>query len=179
MILAATILVQGFITMAGTIFISAGRWRAMLAGSVGMLAVLVPRHIGWLFFRPSAGERPARRGLDPLRRTGDDGRMAAGRAWRGLGFFTDDLPADVPSVHAVLPAVGRRVTAGLGPTISPAALAALGMGIIVFVVREILTSYAAPPPVVLLLVEVGAGVAAYTLFARREIRWCLEQLRRF
>jgi hypothetical protein len=31
---------------------------------------------------------------------------------------------------------------------------------------------------VLLLTEIGIGGAAYLLLARREIRWCLEQLRR-
>ncbi len=58
------------------------------------------------------------------------------------------------------------------------ALAALGMGAIVLAARELLSTHASLPPLVLLLVEIGIGGAAYLLLARREIRWCLDQLRR-
>ena len=155
--LSATILVQGFINMAGSIFVSAGRWRAMLVGLLVMLVVLIA---GLL-----AGYKLGRY----------YGQPALGVAW---GFsLTTCLALFLPYMLFCLRLVRVSPAAWARQLVRPAA-AAVGMGAIVFAVRHGLAHLAWLPPAGLLAAEIATGVAAYTLFAWSDIRWCVNRLRR-
>ena len=109
MVLAATILVQGFINMAGTIFISAGHWRAMLVGSLVMLAVLVPGLLAGYAVGRALGDAMPGVHWASVHIIGRPTRLVAADAGHGVGIFADDLPGVVFALHAVLPAAGRRL----------------------------------------------------------------------
>ncbi len=179
MILAATILVQGFINMAGTIFISAGHWRAMLAGSLAMLVVLVPGLLAGYAAGQAWGD--VMPGVHWITTDASDAAKdwlppMLGMAW---GFsLTTCLVLFLPYMLFCLRLADVSPAAWTRQLVRPA-LAALGMGAIVLVTREVLVQQAALPPLVLLLAEIAVGVAAYLVLAGREVRWCLEQIRRF
>ncbi|HVU89488.1 MAG TPA: lipopolysaccharide biosynthesis protein [Pirellulales bacterium] len=179
MILAATILVQGFINMAGTIFISAGHWRAMLVGSLAMLAALVPGLLaGYLAGRAIGDAMPGVHWIpsDVSDAAHDWLPPMLGMAW---GFsLTTCLILFLPYMLFCLRLVDVSPADWTRQLARPA-LAALGMGAIVLITRVILVSQVALGPAALLLAEIAVGVAAYLLLASREIRWCLEQIRRF
>ena len=179
MVLAATILVQGFINMAGTIFISAGHWRAMLVSSLAMLATLVPCLVaGYAAGRVLGDAMP---GVHWILSVASDAPHdwlppMLGMAW---GFaLTTCLVLFLPYMLFCLRLVDVSPANWVRQLTRPA-LAALGMGAIVLVTRTVLVQQAAVGPALLLLIEISVGVAAYLALAGREIRWCLDQIRRF
>ena len=110
-VLAAAVLVQGFITMAGTIFISAGRFRAMLVGSLVMLVVLVQGLLVGYFVGRTYGD------------------ATLGVAW---GYaLTMCIPLFLPYMLFCLRMVGVSPWAWSRQLVWPG-LAALAMGAIVF-----------------------------------------------
>ncbi|MBI2826426.1 MAG: lipopolysaccharide biosynthesis protein [Planctomycetia bacterium] len=154
--LAVTILAQGFINMAGSIFVSAGRWRAMFVGSIAMVLVLT---VGVLI------------GLFAGRRYG----------WPALGVacgfsLTTCLAIFLPYMLFCLRNVGVP-RADWARQLWRPALAAMAMGAIVFAARGTLLTTSSLSPASLLGVEVTVGVAAYALFAWRDLTWCWNQLR--
>jgi PST family polysaccharide transporter len=157
-VLAAAVLVQGFITMAGTIFISAGCFRAMLVGSLAMLVVLAQGLLVGFFIGRSYG----------------DGTL--GVAW---GYaLTLCVAIFLPYMLFCLRLVGVSAWAWSRQLVGPG-LAALAMGAVVFAARPALERQSWMPPVGVLTAEIALGACAYAAFAWREIRWCLDQLRRF
>lgn len=156
--LAITVLAQSFLTMAGTIFISAGRWREMLGGSILMLIVLVQGLLA---------------GYGMGQEQGDE---ALGVAW---GYsLTTCLALFVPYMAFCLKQVGVPLSAWLRQLVRPA-IAAAGMGVAVFAISRTLAKSMHLPPLADLLTEISVGVVVYSALAWREIRWCLDQLRRF
>jgi O-antigen/teichoic acid export membrane protein len=156
--LAAVILVQGFIMMAGSIFISAGHWRAMLIGLLVMLLVLVPGVLVGLTVGRAWGQ------------------PTLGVAW---GYsLTTCLVLFLPYMLLCLRLVDVSLVAWAKQLVRPA-LAAIGMGAVVLAARQVLIGVSWLPPVATLTMEIAAGGAAYLVLAWSEIRWCLDRLRRF
>ncbi len=156
-VLAPTILAQSFITMAGSIFVSAGRWRAMFIGSVVMAIVLVQGlivgyYVGQHFGRPTLG-------------------VAAGYS------LTTCLAMFVPYMVFCMRSVGVSPWTWARQLVLPA-MAALAMGAIVLAARQALVASVNLPPIALLLIEMAIGGAAYCALAWRDVKWCLAQLGR-
>jgi len=177
MVLAASVLVQGFINMAGAVFLSAGQWRAMLASSVAMLVLLVPglvvgyaagQHLGaalpgsdWGYDHPAA-----------------DTSWFAGTLGIAWGYSLTTCAMFVPYMLLCLKVAGVSSRDWARQLVRPA-LASIGMGAVVWGTRALLVPQSWLPPWGVLATQIAVGVAAYVLLARSEIRWCLERLRRF
>jgi O-antigen/teichoic acid export membrane protein len=155
--LAATILAQCFVILSGTIYMSRGLSRPLLAAVAVMTVVLVAGIL-----------------------VGFGAGNALGRATLGvaLGYsLTTCVVIFVPYVVVCLRCVEvsrRQWLAQLWPS----ALAAATMGAIVLVCRLALVQIGSLPPIALLLTEIAIGVTAYLVLARGELRWCLDQLRK-
>ena len=157
-VLAAAVLVQGFITMAGTIFISAGRFRAMLVGSLVMLVVLVQGLLVGYFVGRTYGD------------------ATLGVAW---GYaLTMCIPLFLPYMLFCLRMVGVSPWAWSRQLVWPG-LAALAMGAIVFAARRRSSGSRGFRPWASSSRKSRLGGGVYAAFAWREIRWCLDRLRRF
>jgi O-antigen/teichoic acid export membrane protein len=157
-VLAAAILAQAFINMAGSIFISSGRWRAMFVASVAMLLIL------------SAGLLV---GFDAGRRHGDPMLGVA------CGYsLTTCVALFLPFMAYCLRLAGVSLTLWARQLARPA-VAALGMGGAVYAARSALVQASWLPPLGLLVVQIVVGVGVYAALAWREIHWCLDRLRRF
>jgi len=154
--LAPTILAQTFILTASSIFASAGQWRAMFLGSVVMAVILVQGLFAGLYIGQQNGE------------------PTLGVAW--AYSITTCLPMFVPYMIFCMRSVGVSPLAWAKQLVRPA-LAAIGMGVIVFVARHRLLAIPSLGPAERLVIEMAVGMAAYAALAWRELRWCLNQLR--
>jgi PST family polysaccharide transporter len=155
--LAATIVPQCFVGVAGTIYMARGLARALMAAAVAMTLVLtagvvVGYGLGRMYDEPALG-------------------VAIGYS---LTMFAVVF---VPYVVACLRLVDVPVGAWLRQMRDPA-LASLAMGAIVWTCRLGLQRIVGLPPLGLLAIEMAIGVGTYVVLARREIAWCLDQLRR-
>ncbi len=132
--LAITVLAQGFINMAATIFVSIGRWRAMFVGLSVMCVVLmqglaIGLALGRRYAEPTLGiawgyslttclalflpymifclRLAGRRYAEPT----------LGIAW---GLFAYDVSGALLAVHDLLFAAGRSIAVAVGPPACPA-----------------------------------------------------------
>ncbi len=153
--LAPTILVQGFINVAGSVLASADRAKSLLIGSAVIAvvlcqAVVIGRILGERFGSPELGP-------------------AVGVAWSYS--LTSVGVLCVPYMIYCLHTVGVRLRDLLRELRSPL-LAALAMGCVVSLVDRSLRSHEHFPVLFRLLGDVGVGVSMYALLARRELaRW--------
>ncbi len=159
MALAPTILVQGFLGIAGSVFASAGRAGHLLVGSV---ATAVALSIGYLV----GFELGDLWGSSPVGPT-------LGVAWSlslstVVVVFVPYLLFCFRTVHISFSAVFRQLAVPL--------LASLLMAGGVFAAQQILTSWGVAPPV-RLAVAITTGVLIYSVVAHRDVRWLIEQLR--
>lgn len=159
-VLAVSIIGQGLVIIAGSVFSAAGRPRQLFAGAlvVGLLvlqACLAGLAIGGRWAASPSG-------------------AALGLAW---GFsLASTVIVCLPYLHFCLRTVGvatREVLAALaGPFRS-----ALLMGALVWALSLLLPELAASTAAVRLALLVPAGAATYALLARHELTWFLEELR--
>ena len=100
----------------------------------------------------------------------------AGVAW---GYaLTTCLALFLPYMVFCLRLAGVSPTAWARQLLRPA-LATLGMGAAVFAAQRSLAQISWLPPLAVLMAQITVGVAVYTALAWRDIRWCLDRLRRF
>ncbi|HEY2841093.1 MAG TPA: lipopolysaccharide biosynthesis protein [Pirellulales bacterium] len=154
--LSPTILTLTFIMTASSVFASAGQWRAMFLGSVLMAVVLVQG----LFVGLYVG--------------GQYGGATLGVAW--AYSLTTCMAIFVPYMVFCMRAIGVSPLAWARQLVRPA-MAAIGMGVIVFVAREKLLGVTSLGPAARLVIAMSIGVVAYGALAWRELRWCAAQLR--
>jgi O-antigen/teichoic acid export membrane protein len=153
--LAPTILVQGFINVAGSLLASAGRAKGLFRGSMVVAlvlcqAVLIGRFLGERFGPPNFGPALG---------------VACSYSLTSIGVVF------VPFMLYCLHTVGVRLRDLLRVLRAPL-MAALVMGCFVSLVDRSLRSTEHVPPLVRLLSDVGVGLAIYGLLARRELaRW--------
>ncbi|OHB86219.1 MAG: hypothetical protein A2V98_13250 [Planctomycetes bacterium RBG_16_64_12] len=153
-VLAAAILVQGFIGALGSVFASAGRADRNAYASVGIAVVLCTA-----FFL----------GL----RVGS----LAGRPVLGVALsysVTMVLVVFPPYLWLALRTVGVRCVDWV-VELRSAAGGSLAMGVVVLACHAIVGDALQAPDSVLLLVEVLVGVLSYVLFTRRELAWFVRQ----
>jgi PST family polysaccharide transporter len=159
MAMAPTVLVQGFLGIAGSVFASAGRAGSLLIGAIAtMLALLLGYLIGF-----GLGNLWGTAPIDP----------ALGVAWSvsAVSLFVIFVPYLLfcfRTVQVSFFAVFRQLTTPW--------LASLVMGCVVYGVQQLLHSYHLPPAA-RLGVAVPCGVVTYAILARREVRWLIGQLR--
>jgi len=153
-VLAAAILVQGFVGAMGSVFASAGRADRNSLASVCIAAVLCIAFVLGLYLGRLAGQ--------PVL------GVAVGYS---LAMVLVVFP---PYLWLALRTVGVRCTDWL-QQLRTAARATLAMGLVVLACRWVLTEVLLAPDLVLLLVEMLVGVVCYAVFARREITWFARQ----
>ena len=156
-VLSIVILAQGFINIVGSILVSVGRADRLCRGAL-VLALLstlgsaIGLAIGRSLQQPALG-------------------LAAGYVVAVVGVFF------VPYLVLALGTAG--VPAGdWFRMLRPAALAAGAMGVVVLACRFALARVDGLAPVASLAIEIAVGVAAYALFARREVAWLRGQIGR-
>jgi O-antigen/teichoic acid export membrane protein len=155
--LSPTIFAMTFIMTASSVFASAGQWRAMFVGSVVIAIVLVQG----LFV-----------GLYIGRQYGD---VTLGVAW--AYSLTSCLVILGPYMVFCMRSIGVSPLAW-GMQLFRPAVAAIGMGVIVFVARhQLLVAAPGLGASSRLLILMLVGMAAYSALAMRELRWCLQQFR--
>jgi len=153
-VLAAAILVQGFVGAMGSVFASAGK-----AGRLSLASVLIAVVLCAAFFV----------GLHLGR--------AAGRPLLGVALsYTLSMVLVVfpPYLWFALRTVGVRCVDWLRQ-LRTAARGTLAMGLVVAACHWVLGHVLHTPDAVLLVVEILVGVLCYFLFARREIVWFVRQ----
>ena len=153
-VLAAAILVQGFVSAMGSVFASAGRADLNSRASVGIAAALCTAFVVGLWLGRLAGQP-----------------VLGVAASYSLTLILVVFP---PYLWLGLRTVGLRCTDWLAQ-LRTAARATLAMSLVVLACRWVLTVLVPVPDLVLLLVEVVVGVACYAAFARREIGWFARQ----
>jgi O-antigen/teichoic acid export membrane protein len=155
--LSPTVFAMTFIMTASSVFASAGQWRAMFLGSVVMAIVLVQG----LFVGLYVG--------------GHYGDTTLGVAW--AYSLTTCLAIFGPYMVFCMQSIGVSPWAWAQQLFRPA-VAAIGMGVIVFVAGHRLLA-AAPGlgPSARLVILMAIGMVAYAALAWRELRWCLQQFR--
>lgn len=153
-VLAAAILVQGFVSAMGSVFASAGRADLNSRASVSIAVVLCTAFVVGLWLGRLAGQP-----------------VLGVAASYSLTLILVVFP---PYLWLGLRTVGVRCTDWL-VQLRTAARATLAMGLTVLACRWVLTAVLPAPDLVLLLVEILVGVACYALFARREIAWFARQ----
>ncbi|MHB9045246.1 MAG: lipopolysaccharide biosynthesis protein [Pirellulales bacterium] len=154
-VLAPAILVLGFVNVAATVFASVGRTDRLFAASTAMAAILCPMFGVGLW----------------VGRWYDAAVLGV-----ACSFSLTMLAMFAPFMLYGLRTVGVSARAWLA-SIRAAAMAAVGMGLVVLACRYGLSRVEGLPAVWLLAAEVAVGVAVYTVLARGEIRWFAEQLR--
>ena len=153
-VLAAAILVQGFVGTLGVVFASAGRADRLSRASVLIAVVLCAAFLVGLYL-------------------GD----LAGRPLIGVALsysLTMVLIVFPPYLALALRTVGVRCVDWLAQLRTPAR-ATLAMGLIVLGCHGILGQVFQTPDFVLLLVEIPLGVLSYVYFTRREIAWFVRE----
>ena len=175
-VLAASVLVQGFINMAGAVFLSAGHWRAMLASSVALLVLLAPGLLAGYAVGQHLGAALPGSNWAYSQATADAAWFPGtlGIAW---GYSLTMCAAFIPYMLFCLRLVGVSAMDWAGQLVRPA-VAALGMGAVVWGTGMFLAAQSWLPLWGELAIQITVGVAAYMLLAQREIRWCWESLRR-
>jgi PST family polysaccharide transporter len=159
MAMAPTILVQGFLGIAGSVFASAGRAGHLLIGAIAtMLALLLGYAIGY-----GLGDLW---GTPPIAPT-------LGVAW-SLSFVLV-VVVSIPYLLFCFHTVQVSFLTVFRQLATPA-LASLLMACVVFAVQQLLQHYALSPAV-RLSVAVACGVIIYVTLARHELRWFMSQLR--
>ncbi len=153
-VLAAALLVQGFVAAMGAVFASAGRADRNSGASVAIAAVLCTAFGLGLTFGSRAGQ--------PV--------LGVAMAYSLTMIFV----VFPPYLALALRTVGVR-SADWIVQLRTAARATLAMGLIVLGCRWLLAEVLAAPDPVLLGVEIPVGVAAYLVFARREVGWFARQ----
>ncbi|MHB8972178.1 MAG: lipopolysaccharide biosynthesis protein [Pirellulaceae bacterium] len=157
--LAPTILVQGFVNVAGSVFAAAGRADRLFQGSCAVAGVLT---LGcWCGY--SLGGHVGNAPWGPT----------IGVAW---GYtLTGVLLVCVPYLWNCFRTVGVS-SVGVFRPLSRPALAAIAMGIAVWSVQTVCAAHGVPV-LPRLVTSVVLGVTIFVYFARRDIRWLVEQLR--
>jgi len=152
--LALAILVQGFFNALGSVLASAGRTDLLSRASVVVAAVLVTAFLAGLYLGGAAGE--------PVL------GVALGYSLTMLGVvFPIYLTFALRAVKIPLRQALSQVT--------PAAPAALGMGILVGVCHVVFGQLAPLADAPLLSLELGVGLVSYAFLARREFSWLARQ----
>jgi PST family polysaccharide transporter len=153
-VLAASILVQGFVNIAGYVMAAVGRTDANFYANTVMAAVLSVAFMAGLVV---------------------GGRMGRPTLGVAVSYSLTMLLVIGPLYMLYCLRVAEIHPQSLLRQLHRPALAALAMGVVVWGCREALFSMGlAPLPV--LGIEVSLGVAAYAALAWPEIHWCLDQL---
>lgn len=153
-VLAAAILVQGFVGALGPVFASAGRADRLSLASVLIAVVLCTAFLVGLYLGDLAGQ--------PL--------MGVAVSYS----LTMVLIVFPPCLVFALRTVGVPCIDWLFQ-LRTAARATLAMGLIVLVCHWLLRQVFPTPDLALLLVEILLGVLSYVYFTRREIAWFVRQ----
>lgn len=153
-ILAATILVQAFVNLCGSLLAATGRAAELLRLSCVFTA--------WMLLAFAVG----------LAWGHQYDRPALGLAW---GYSLGLLVAFVPFLNYSLRAAGIAPPAWFA-NLRAAAQATLAMGAIVLAYHLAWIAWVDAPPALLLASEVALGIASYAWFARRELAWLRSQL---
>jgi hypothetical protein len=162
--LAPLLLVQGLLTLTGSIFGSLGQGRRLLAGSVVYAALLaLGLAFGWLaatkFFPAPPSEA-----------------VQHVTIWMAAAYTLVTLVVIfVPYLAFCLRSAGVSLPASLSPLL-PALRGALLMGISVWAADQILRLAMVVDYRVKLAVLIAFGVCSYLLFAGREVRWLVSEL---
>lgn len=160
-VFALLILVQGFINIAGSVFASAGRAdRLMMAAAVLLLVVAQGIAAGWFFATLSDSK------------TNTDAAM-----WIAGGYSIAMAIVTLPYLWFCFATVGVHLREFLRVVRRPL-VASSSMALVVIALRRAASSVLDLPTVVLLVLEIGVGVAVYMLMARSELVWLRSQLRR-
>ncbi len=153
-ILAAIVLVQGFINIAGSAFASMGKTRQLMLGAAALAGgSLLGLLLGW-WIGSLAGDR----------------LIAVTTGYAAALVLVLFLPYQAYCLWSV----GVRVAAWRG-AVKRAAVAALGMGIIVLGVKLVLLGLTSLGDPARLAVLVPLGVVCYLGMARQEIRWVIRR----
>jgi PST family polysaccharide transporter len=160
--LAPALLVQGLVNISGHVLASAGKAGRLLAGMTLLLALLVPACLAGFHL-----------GRTYLAGFGSDPAIGASI---GMAVFYSVVTLIWGPLYLVfsLRSADLSPWAVLRPLV-PALVAALAMGLVVFGVQS-LPAIGQIAPLWRLGVLLAAGVAAYALFACREIAWCWHEL---
>jgi PST family polysaccharide transporter len=153
-VLAAAILVQGFVGTLGAVFASAGRADRLSLASVLIAVVLCTAFFVGLYLGVLAGQ--------PL--------LGVASSYT----LTMVLVVFPPYMALALRTVGVRCVDWLAQ-LRTAAAGALAMGLIVLACRGVLGHVLRASDLVLLCVEIPLGVVSYVVFTRREIAWFVGQ----
>lgn len=153
-VLAATILVQAFINLTGSLLSATGNAAQLVRLSLG--------YAGWMLLTFGIG----------LYLGDQQGQPALGLALGySLGLLTAFVPALVYCLRCV--DIDRRIWFW---NLRPAAQAAAAMAALVLAYHLIWVNWMDGPLVLLLCSEVTLGVVSYCWFARKELQWVLTQL---
>ncbi|MHB0957949.1 MAG: lipopolysaccharide biosynthesis protein [Pirellulaceae bacterium] len=157
--LAPTILVQGFVNVAGSVFAAAGHANRLFRSSLAVAILLTAGCVVGYQLGTHLGEVP----------WGPTIGVAVSYTLTGV------LIVCVPYLWICFRTVGIAGQEVVRPLLRPA-LAALSMGVAVASVQGLLTG-AGASPLPRLLTCIGLGVAIFALLARRDLRWLVAQLR--
>jgi PST family polysaccharide transporter len=163
-VLAAAILVQGFVGAMGSVFASAGRAERLSLASVIIAGVLCTAFAMGLYLGHLAGQ------LIPTEPAWIPAVLGVAVSYS----LTMVLVVFPPYLWLALRTVNVRCTDWL-LQLRTAARGTLAMGLVVLACHWLLTSVLPASDIVLLLVEVLVGVLCYAAFTRREIAWFARQ----
>ncbi len=151
-VLAPALLAQGFFNALGSVFVSSGRADRLFYASALIAAAFVVAFVVGLGAGNAAGQ--------PL-------------VGMGVGYTLAMLAIVFPPYLAVALRTANVPTGPVLGALRPAALATLGMGLLVAITHLILGGWLAMPDLPLLGSEVLIGAAVYAFLARGEIGWLL------